>query len=88
MCRYARVGGCIMYRTFLRSLLFTSLLFLFVALGAPNVFAKRPPWAGGPESPQDYEPPVSAPEPTTLSLIAVVIAGGAGYHLIRRKQKK
>ena len=83
-----RVGGGIMHKTFLRWLIFGGLLALFVAAGAPNAFGDKPPWAGGPGGPGDYEPPVTAPEPTTLSLIGIVIVGGAGYYLIKRKQKK
>jgi hypothetical protein len=45
----------------------------------------EPPWAPpGSEPP----PPVSAPEPTALSLVVVGAAGVAGYFLVRWKRKR
>jgi LPXTG-motif cell wall-anchored protein len=85
-----------MHKTFLRWLIVVSLLFFFIAAGVPNAFGQRgrdrgsrgrPPWARDRERPRD-PPPVSAPEPTTLSLIGMAIAGGAGYYYIKRKKKK
>ena len=77
-----------MHRISLRSIVFACLLFLFIVIGVPNAFGKKPPWAGGPGGPGTEPPPVSAPEPTTLSLIGVAIAGGVGYYFNRRKHKK
>ena len=60
-------------------------VFLFAMLLSSPLSAKKPPWAGGPGNPGDY-PPVSAPEPSTLTLAAMAAAGAFGYAVGRRKK--
>lgn len=76
------------YGKILQRLLLASFVFLIITTGASIVLGKKPPWSGGPGSPGDQPPPVSAPEPTALSLIAVGAVGVAGYCLAGRKRKK
>jgi len=57
---------------------------LITAATASVVLAKKPPWSGGPGSPND--PPVTAPEPLALSLIGMGASGLVGYYLGRKKR--
>ncbi len=68
------------------SILFCILL-LFISLGIIPAYAKKPPWAGGPGGPQDYNPPPSAPEPISMILIGMGVSGVAGYYLGKRRKK-
>lgn len=78
-----------MYQRILRRLSLFGFSLLFVAAGVSAAYGKKPPWAGGPGDPGDYDPPpVSAPEPMTISLIATGLAGAAGYYLANKKRRK
>lgn len=78
-----------MYHRVLQRLLFFGIPLFFIVAGASMAYGKKPPWAGGPGGPGDYEPPpVSAPEPMTLSLVATGLAGAAGFYLANKKRRK
>jgi hypothetical protein len=66
-----------------RQLVYTGVVIFFLTIGASNSFAPTPPWVGGGGG---KKPPVSAPEPLTLSLIGMGISGCAGYYLGKRKR--
>ncbi len=68
--------------TILAILIVLALLF-FTGIPAD---AAKPPWAGGPGGPKDYEPP-GAPEPLALILIGMGVSGVAGYYLGKRKKR-
>ena len=67
---------------------FAALAFFMIINTAVTAWADQPPWSGGPGSPHDYPDPVTAPEPTALSLIVFGGVGVAGYYLVNRKRKK
>lgn len=62
-------------------------MLILMSLGINPAFAKKPPWAGDPGGPKDYDPPPSAPEPITIILIGMGVSGTAGYYLGKRKKK-
>ncbi len=68
------------------SILFFVLLILISLVSNP-AYAKKPPWAGGPGGPKDYDPPPSAPEPISMILIGMGASGAAGYYLGKRKKQ-
>lgn len=77
----------------LRRLLPVVFIFLIVVGGASVSWGKKPswkkpPWSGGPGSPHDEPPPVTAPEPTALSLIVMGAFGVAGYFFVKKSRKK
>ena len=77
------IHGKILGRRFFAALAF------FIIMAGPFIgWGDKPPWSGGPGSPGDYEDPVTAPEPTALSLIVVGGVGVAGHYLANRKRKK
>lgn len=86
----SRAGGPIMSKEFLRRFLIVGIVIFLIAGGVSIALGRprkhKPPWHHPPH-PHD-PPPVSAAEPTTLSLICLGAAGVAGYRLIRRKRKK
>ncbi len=66
-------------------LIFISTLILFSVV-TTGAFGKKPPWAGGPGGPGDEPPPVSAPEPLTITLIGMGASAAAGYYLGKKKK--
>ncbi len=63
------------------------MMLLLISLASNPAYAKKPPWAGEPGGPKDYDPPPSAPEPISMILIGMGASGVAGYYLGKRKKK-
>jgi hypothetical protein len=68
----------------LRQLIYTGIAIFILTIGASYSFADPPPWANNDKK---HPPPVSAPEPLTLSLIGIGVSGCAGYYLGQRKRQ-
>ena len=60
------------------------LISLFIFFGEIPVYARKPPWSGGPGGPGDVP---SAPEPVSIILIGMGASGLAGYLIGKRKKK-
>lgn len=64
---------------------FLILVFLGFVTFPGTLFAKKPPWAGGPGGPHDQPP--AAPEPLAMTLIGMGGSAAVGFYLGRKKKK-
>ena len=65
--------------------MFFCMVLALITIIVNPAYATKPPWSGGSGGPKDQPP--AAPEPLSLTLIAMGGSAAVGYYLGRKKKK-